>query len=172
MIDTTTPRIYVACLAAYNNGKLHGEWIAANQSAYEMHEAVKAMLASSPEPDSEEWAIHDYEGFHGLYISESESFERVAELAEAIEEHGEPFGKWLEMNSTEDISSFEEQYMGTFSSVEDYAEQYLEDCGTFHEMPEMLRQYFDFEAFARDLELGGEIWTAPGGDGVYVFRNE
>ncbi|WP_197724637.1 antirestriction protein ArdA [Sphingobium amiense] len=23
----TTPRIYVACLAAYNNGYLHGEWI-------------------------------------------------------------------------------------------------------------------------------------------------
>ena len=22
-----TPRIYVACLAAYNNGRLHGRWI-------------------------------------------------------------------------------------------------------------------------------------------------
>ena len=28
-----TPRIYVACLAAYNGGTLHGEWIDADQSA-------------------------------------------------------------------------------------------------------------------------------------------
>lgn len=29
----STPRIYVACLASYNNGVLHGRWIDANQSA-------------------------------------------------------------------------------------------------------------------------------------------
>ena len=28
-----SPRIYVACLAAYNAGRLHGRWIDANQSA-------------------------------------------------------------------------------------------------------------------------------------------
>ena len=28
----STPRIYVACLAAYNNGRLHGRWIDADQS--------------------------------------------------------------------------------------------------------------------------------------------
>ncbi|WP_447531297.1 antirestriction protein ArdA, partial [Legionella pneumophila] len=26
-----TPQIYVACLAAYNNGIVHGEWIDATQ---------------------------------------------------------------------------------------------------------------------------------------------
>jgi Antirestriction protein (ArdA) len=31
----TAPRIYVACLAAYNNGRLHGEWIDADQPADE-----------------------------------------------------------------------------------------------------------------------------------------
>ena len=30
---TDTPKIYVACLAAYNNGKLHGSWIYADQSS-------------------------------------------------------------------------------------------------------------------------------------------
>jgi antirestriction protein len=29
----TTPKIYVACLAAYNSGILHGKWIEANQEA-------------------------------------------------------------------------------------------------------------------------------------------
>jgi len=34
---TDTPRIYVACLAAYNSGKLHGEWIDASQTAEDIH---------------------------------------------------------------------------------------------------------------------------------------
>ncbi|MEO0467721.1 MAG: antirestriction protein ArdA, partial [Pseudomonadota bacterium] len=51
------PRIYVACLAAYNNGRLHGRWIDATDP-HEVWQQVSAMLAASPEPDAEEWAIH------------------------------------------------------------------------------------------------------------------
>ena len=77
---TEPPRIYVACLAAYNNGILHGAWIEA-VDAWSMWEATRDMLAKSPIPDAEEWAIHDYEGFASIRISEYASFERVAELA-------------------------------------------------------------------------------------------
>lgn len=54
---STTPRIYVACLAAYNSGMLHGEWIDADQSADELHEGVQRMLKASSQPGAEEWAI-------------------------------------------------------------------------------------------------------------------
>ena len=43
------------------------------------------MLKSSPEPDPEEWTIHEYEGFGGCGLRERESFERVQELALFIE---------------------------------------------------------------------------------------
>jgi antirestriction protein len=89
MTTEPTPRIYVACLASYNAGILYGKWIDADQDADAIHEAVKAMLASSPQEDAEEWAIHDYEGFYGVKLSEWESFEKVAELATFIEEHEE-----------------------------------------------------------------------------------
>ena len=63
--DPDPIRIYVACLAAYNNGHLHGEWIEVTDEA-SIWEAVQAMLFTSPiEEDTEEWAIHDYEGFEG-----------------------------------------------------------------------------------------------------------
>ena len=81
------PRIYVACLAAYNNGRLHGCWIDTTDP-HEVWQQVREMLAASPEPDAEEWAIHDYEGFDGCQISEWASFDAVCELADFIEEHG------------------------------------------------------------------------------------
>ena len=51
------PRIYVACLAAYNSGILHGRWIRAT-TPDEIKAEVRAMLAESPVPQAEEWAIH------------------------------------------------------------------------------------------------------------------
>ena len=92
--DTQCPRIYVACLAAYNQGHLHGTWIDADQDADAIHEEIQQMLAESPVPDAEEWAIHDYEGFGGLNLSEYEDIERVAEFGQLLAEHGPAFGAY------------------------------------------------------------------------------
>ena len=39
----------------------------------------------------------------------------------------------------------------------EYTENYITDCGLLDDMPENLRYYFNTEAFARDLLLGGDI---------------
>ena len=52
------PRIYVACLAAYNNGQLHGRWIDADQDVEAIQSEIANMLSSSPIPNAEEHAIH------------------------------------------------------------------------------------------------------------------
>lgn len=64
----TEIRIYVADLAAYNNGKLHGVWINATDDLDAIREQVNQMLAASPEGFAEEYAIHDHEGFGGVYF--------------------------------------------------------------------------------------------------------
>ena len=55
------PAIYVADLAAYNNGILHGVWIDATQDIEDIWQAVREMLKATPlEEVADEWAIHDY----------------------------------------------------------------------------------------------------------------
>lgn len=44
MGETFNPKIYVACLAAYNNGILHGRWIDADQDADEIRAGIAEML--------------------------------------------------------------------------------------------------------------------------------
>ena len=85
MTQNIQPRIYVACLAAYNNGILHGTWIDADDDA----DAVNAMLKTSPIPNAEELAIHDYEGFGNTGIDEYEGLDTVADKAAFIEAHDE-----------------------------------------------------------------------------------
>lgn len=171
------PRIYVASLADYNAGRLHGEWIDADQDAEAIAEAVTAMLSRSREPIAEEWAIHDYE-MGGFELSEYDSFTTVATLGKllgSLDEtkadalvafyNNQP-GYWRDnLDDLED--AFRESYAGTFDSAEDYADS----VGLLDSMPEDLRCYFDYEAYARDMEYNGDIWTASYSGRVHVFRN-
>jgi len=167
---TDTPKIYVACLASYNNGKLYGKWIDANQSADEIQEEINDMLKGSSEPIAEEWAIHDYAGFGGLKIDEYESIEEVARLAELIEEHGEAFAAYASYIGQDyaDADNFEEAYCGEWDSEEEYAEDLMQQC---YEIPEYLQFYIDYEKWARDLFINDYFSAEASNGNVYVFRH-
>ncbi|KPM25635.1 antirestriction protein [Citromicrobium sp. RCC1885] len=162
-------QIYVACLAAYNNGILHGRWIDAQQDAWAVYDDIRAMLDASPIADAEEWAIHDYEGFEGVAIAEYEGIERVSELAAFIAEHGK-LGAEL-FKHFDDIEgaqrALEDSYHGSFESLADYVQELTEDCTP---IPDHLRFYIDWQAMARDAELSGDVFTIQTAfDEVHVF---
>lgn len=161
-------RIYVACLAAYNNGILHGCWINADQTAWEIWAGVDAMLKASPIHGAEEFAIHDYEGFEGARLSEYQGIESVAELAAFISEHGALGGKLVEYfgDLDEARSAIEDRYAGEYQSVADFAQEFTEQ-GT--QIPESLRYYIDWEHMGRDLAMNDIMTIETGSQCVHVF---
>lgn len=159
----TKPRIYVACLAAYNNGILHGAWIDATQDAWAIWDDVRAMLAASPIADAEEHAIHDYEGFEGAHIAEYEGFEEVAALAAFIVEHGALGGAVLSHfggDLDEAREALNDGYLGSYSSLADYVQELTEETTA---IPQALRFYIDWQAMARDTEMNGDLFTIETG---------
>ena len=112
-----TGRIYVACLASYNAGILHGKWIEATADADELKARVQAMLDRSPEPYAEEWAIHDYEGFDRL--SEWENFDDIAERVGFWEKYGQ-----------DEV----EAYIGHYADFDedDFQARYCGECSNHH----------------------------------------
>lgn len=170
-----TPRVYVASLAAYNAGMLHGEWIDA-VDADDMETAAQAMVSASPIP-GEEWAIHDSDGFYGIEVGEYDSFERVAAIGAWLETLGGQAaagGAWFAGDTSTDVDSleadFEDAYRGEFDSERDYAYSHAEDVLEMDSWPETAQTYFDCDAFARDL-FSSDFWSTSSGGGVYVFRN-
>ena len=165
----TRPRIYVACLAAYNDGCLHGRWIEAGDPDEVMAE-VRAMLAASPLPDAEEWAIHGYEGFEGAHLSEYASFATVCNLADFIAERGR-LGALVHRHFGDDLEQAEaafDDYAGCHRSLAGFAEELHRDTGT--EIPAALEYYIDWSALARDMELNGDIMVFETGfEDVHVF---
>ena len=166
-------RIYVACLAAYNNGYLHGKWIDATQELDDIQDEVNAMLEASPvEEEAEEYAIHDFEGYGSYRLSEYEGLESAHNIACFIEEH-EGVGSELLNQFNGDIDeatkAIEESYCGCYSSVADYAQELTEETS---EVPKHLEFYIDYDKMGRDMEMSGDIFTIETAhDEVHIFWN-
>lgn len=178
-MTTTNVRIWVGTLNDYSNGILHGEWLDVT-TPDEMQDRIDAILAASPTAKetgcpAEEWFVADYECDAGrLRLGEHPDLDDLCRLAEAVDEHRAAFLAWFDNQGGNDVDvdQFQESYRGTWSSLEEYAEQLLEDMGTFDGVPDLLRNYFDTTAFARDLELGGDVWVADNPEGgIFVFDN-
>lgn len=171
------PRVYLASLSDYNDGVLHGVWLHVDQEVEELYGAVGSMLQASTQPLAEEWAIHDYEGFGPLRLSEYESLETISRLGLGIAEHGLAFAAWADLigHDADELGRFQDTYRGHWPSVEAYAEEFLDEVGVteaLETIPAWLRPYMTIntEGFARDLELGGDIQTVEGDGGVWIFE--
>jgi len=171
-----TPRIYVASLSDYNAGRLHGCWMDANQPVEDIRGEIARMLAQSSEPPAEEWAIHDYENFGTLRLSEFEDLERLAEIAGLMDEHGLLFAELVShigdtSNVDEARRCMEEAYRGAFDSLADYAGDFIEECYSeqLKDLPDFIRHHIDYDGIGRDLELGGDIFTVNHDGQLHVF---
>lgn len=168
------PRIYVASLADYNAGRLHGRWIHATDTMDEIWAQIHRMLEGSHTPEAEEFAIHDHEGFWPAEVREYEPLEYVHRLALGIEKHGRAFAHWVvaaEPDDDLDEQLFLDQYTGRWDSMRDYASDLLDEILENFEanIPEVLRPYIkcDIELFAQDLLVITSMTQDE--TGVYVF---
>lgn len=157
-IDTTKPRIYVACLASYIDGELHGTWIDATQDKDKIYSEIHAMLAESDYEDADEFAIHDYDNFGDVEIHEYETIVNVSKLAKFIDKHGKLGAKVLEHYG--DVDGAEEalmdRYHGAWESELTFSSDFFDDMYA-RDIPENVKCYIDYEQFSQALFINDFI---------------
>jgi len=184
ILDQDTPSIWVGSLSDYNNGILHGAWINADQPENAIWQQIRKILETSPtERDTgqpaEEWAVFDYDNFHGLHIDEYENITTVNKIAQLITKHGEPFALWADDNGIQAATSddAEEQflnaYIGHYQTKQEYTQQLIDDLGIEQQLDQLnlgnLRYYItiDYDTLTQDLQLNGDITLLPSQNGGY-----
>lgn len=75
-------------------------------------------------------------------------------------------GHTVDSDGLPDQASFEDAFMGEYSSFSDFLVEPIEAMQA--ERPEEAVRYFDWDAFQRDARFDYTVLDAPGG-GVYVF---
>lgn len=176
---TLRPMVWIGCLAAYNNGELHGDWVDAAVEGDELVRKAQEILSRSPEPDAEEWAIFDDDEFGGYRVEQYDQLEHVARIARGIKEHGHAFAAWAELHDGDEamLDGFEDAFLGEYESLEAWGLEVLDELNLdlflkIGAIPEAIRPYLhiDYHGWARDAELSGDVHIAssPAG-GIYVF---
>jgi antirestriction protein len=130
------------------------------------------MLADSPDPDAEEYAVHDYEDFGGMDDGEYPDIDELAEVGRLIEEHGDAYAAYADNVGWDDATeeNFQECYNGEWDSEESFAENLFDDL-YLADVPAFAANYIDYAAFARDLFCGDYYTCDDPTGGVFVFRN-
>ncbi|MBD9544319.1 antirestriction protein ArdA [Ensifer sp. ENS04] len=162
-----TGRIYVRCLAAYNNGILHGKWIDTSTDEDEMLDEIKELLRTSPIKGAEEWAIHDYEDFPASF-GEYPSLKKIAHFEDFIEENKHVIREDLIAIYQDDPNNVDmERLAGIFEEFSDYSNERADEMLAMHEIPDEVRGYFDYDAYERDMKLGMHVIDVPSGVAVF-----
>lgn len=78
-------------------------------------------------------------------------------------------GITFDENWRDNISNFQESYIGQYDSDRDFFNEMAENSSLFDEvsLDSPLRIYFDIDYWGRDLFIGGEYWRTDG----HYFRS-
>ena len=170
-----SPAIYVACLASYNKGVLFGRWIDLEEceDLHDLQQCVKQVLAESPEPMAEEWAIHDSQGLPAFLECEYPELSDLNDYVEGTANADDRDAYMIACEYRGEVLSeddFNEYYHGHHSSPEHFVEEWYEDTGMLSQVPEHLRNYINWESVWNDMDCDGwHAYYANGG--YYIFSN-
>lgn len=147
--------VYIANLGKYNEGYLVGDWFSFPIDEDDVKERIGL------NEYYEEYAVHGTDNFPieiGEYISIEELnriYDMVQELpdyiTDALDEFVSHYGSLEEvLEHKDDI-----YYYPDCDDMTDVAYYYIDELQALGDIPQNLQNYIDYEAFGRDLDMGG-----------------
>lgn len=166
-------KIFLTNLGKYNEGSLVGEWVDLPVTSKDLI-AVKNRIGIND--DYEEWFITDFDSdIYGIEIHEFDDLDELNNMAETLKDMNEFDLDIIEALLTvgyswEDaLDKLDSCYVySDCQSMEDVAREYCEQTGLLNFMPNDLVNYFDFDAFGRDMFLDGEFIFTQAGNCIEV----
>ena len=166
-----TLRAFITNLSKYNDGELVGQWVDFPCDEDEFDEVLEEI---GIDEYHEEWFVTDYEcdlGEVAQELGEYVSFDELNSVAEALEDWDEGLGEavidiW---GVDELLNSTPDDYLYfKANDDEDIGYYYAEEFGILDEVPANLRNYFDYEAYGRDIRIDTDSGLSD--NGYFVER--
>ena len=145
--------VYIANLGKYNEGELVGAWF-----TFPIDEVAERIGLNKY---YEEYAIHDTDNFP-MEISEYISIKELNNIYEMVQELPEYIAEALDefishYGSLEEVAEHKDEvyYYPDCDDMTDVAYYYIDELQALGDIPPSLQNYIDYEAYGRDLDMGG-----------------
>ena len=161
-------RIFLTNLGKYNEGDLVGEWV--DLPVDDDFESVLEDIGINDE--YEEWFITDYENDYGYEVGEYDNIFELNEIAERLEDLDEDQAQMISAiidsgyaNDIDEAITMLDNVMvyPNCHDMTDVAYEYIDQIGIENLGRDTLENYFDHEAFGRDLGFDGTFLEYDGG---------
>jgi antirestriction protein len=165
-----TPKICICDLTGYTKGTHTGKWISLEE--HKTLECIKEEIQGMMTTHCfQEYCVV---GFHQLpdLKSEHPDLSEVLELAKISREYDcETAQAYYDAFDTYSYDDFVDRFCGAYDSIEEYVYNLVENCFDLKEKMGDLYHYFNYEVYARDLELSGDIIAvSPSYSTTYIFN--
>ena len=164
-------KVYVGTYRKYNNGSIQGDWLDLEDydNKAEFYDACRELHSDEDDP---ELMFQDWEEIPSRYITESSIEEDLWDWLKLSPQEREIASTYLEeVDHSADLEVALEAFDGEHDSEVDWAMDFWYQTGMLNEVPEFAKNYIDYEQFARDARLGGDINFVRKGHKVRAFRN-
>ena len=173
------PAIWLGCLSCYNNGRLNGKWITAEQAAEpEAAETLNGLATLETTTGltnldiagnytvsrcrkcfGDEFDVMDHQLIPKSCATAKDFYENAEQLAELHNDDKlgllvilagalDPAG----LMSLDELAEYHENcYYGEHDTETAFAEHYADEVGDTASVPEHMRNYIDYEYYAREL---------------------
>lgn len=160
-----SPALYCGTYGKYNAGNITGMWV--NLSTFDNYEDFERFcLAIHADEADPELMYQDYAAMPFSLYQESmgeEGFGNIMKYCELCEEYNVfAVNDFLDWRMPEDLNEMPDAYVGEYDSKEDFAEEIVNECYDLEKMMGNLADYFDYEAFARDLFMSDYYFGSHG----------
>jgi antirestriction protein len=155
--------LYISTYHKYNCGYLSGEWVELPLDEKKLKETLNRIKGLHPAENDAEFMIQDFETDLNIKIQETSSIYELNELAKKTENWDETqkevFGCMVDNlgadieDAGDKVENYDFYYIEADNETE-LAENYINQLGGLDCFSrETIEQYFDFEAFGRDLSF-------------------
>lgn len=163
-------RIYLTDLHAYNNGALIGDWVNIEEFDRQKHNFGEICRRCGIK-DGHEFFISDYESSFDIdEYSDSDTLYRLADVINSCDDDYIQAVCDYTCDLEEQIQHCEDEDLDFFPSddpgYEDLAHTVLDEMGEL-DPTDWKSSYFNYEAYGRDLVLGGDFTIVSKG---YIRR--
>ena len=119
-----------------------------------------------------ELMFQDWEEIPSRYITESSIEEDLWDWLKLSPQEREIASTYLEeVDQSADLEVALEAFDGEHDSEVDWAADFWDQTGMVNQLPEFAQNYIDYESYARDCRLGGDITFVHKAGTVKAFRN-
>ena len=168
MATPNSPAVYVGTFHKYNSGSLFGAWMKLDEFS-SRDEFIEAALKLHKDEEDPELMFQDWENVSDFFISESYVEPDLwdwLELDEGDRQLLIAYRNDVEADGT--IDDARDHLIGRYESFREYADEVADEM--LHGVAEFAQRYFDYAAFARDLEYDYTVADCEDGD-VFIFYN-